>query len=225
MEVAQPHPTTRFEQTTRRALVVDDLPYARKAVGEQLSRVGFDLYYAEDGFAALAVFGKVQLDLIVTDCQMPRLDGLGLLRRVREVSDVPVVMITAFASISDCEEAIRLGANRYLQFRRDLDGVGSVACELVGGSPSKGGLRKLAVMTAGRARSLAREELRGELERLLVECRGNVAEMARRMGRDRSTIRYHLRQLGMLGEAKPVRTSFSDLSDSSDGLSGRIGRV
>ena len=221
MESPQPHPTTRFEKAPRRALVVDDLANARKAVGEQLSRVGFDVCYAEDGFAALTVFGRVRPDLIVTDCQMPRLDGLGLLRRVRAVSDVPVVMITAFASISDCEEAIRLGANRYLQFRRDLDGVGSVACELVGSSPSEGELPRFAVMTARRARSLAREELRSELERLLVECRGNIAEMARRMGRDRSTIRYHLHQLGMLGEMKPVRTSSSE---SSDGLSNRVER-
>lgn len=218
MEVTQSHSTVSCGKKSRRALVVDDLPNARKAVGEQLLGVGFEICYAEDGFAALAVFKKVRPDLIVTDCQMPRLDGLGLLRRVREVSDVPVVMITAFASIADCEEAIRLGANRYLQFRRDLDGVGSVACELVGGFQPEGGPSVRSVMTARRARSLAREELRGELERLLVECRGNIAEMARRMGRDRSTIRYHLRQLGMLGEMKSVRTSLSG------GLSSRIGR-
>lgn len=182
------------------ALVVDDLPDARRVVGDRLLRVGFDLCYAEDGFAALSVLGRRRPDLVITDCQMPRLDGIGLLRRIREVSDIPVVMITAFASIPGCEEAIRLGANRYLQFRRDLEVIGPVARELIG-SPSSGyGPPRQPSMTAQRARSLAEEALRGELEGLLVDCRGNIAEMARRMGRDRSTIRYHLRRLGMLGE-------------------------
>jgi DNA-binding NtrC family response regulator len=156
----------------------------------------------------------MQPDLIVTDCQMPRLDGIGLLRQIREFSDVPVIIMTAFASIADCEKAIRLGANRYLQFRRDLDGVGSVACELVGSSRAERGLTGLPDMTARRARSMAREELRGELEILLLDCRGNIAEMARRMGRDRSTIRYHLSRLGMLGERRPIRNSSSDGHES-----------
>ena len=198
-----------MDRTTRprTALVVDDLPEARRIVGERLIRVGFDLDYAEDGIAALDAFGQSRPDLIVTDRQMPRLDGIGLLRRIREISNVPVLMISAFASISDCEEAMRVGANRYLQFRLDLDRIGSVACDLIGeGATTPDCFEARRVMTATEARSIARQELRRELQRLLFECRGNIAEMARRMDKDRSTIRYHLRRLGMLDEEDPGRS-------------------
>ena len=185
-------------ESVPRALVVDDLARGRQILGERLAQAGFAIRYAHDGLDALSAFARDEPDLIVTDCQMPRLDGIGLVRRVREISDVPVVMITAFGSIADCERAMRVGADRYLQFDPDLDRVGEVARELV----SRGAVgrvhRAIGGLTAAEARSLAKRELRDELQRLLVECRGNIAEMARRMGKDRSTIRYHLSRLGML---------------------------
>lgn len=197
-----------------RALIVDDLAAAREIVGHRLSEVGFAITYAEDGLDALSAFMRDEPDLIVTDWQMPRLNGVGLVRRIREISNLPVVMITAFGSISDCEEAMRVGVDRYLQFRRDLDRVGEVARELMRISAAKeGGIARAwptpvtdvgcfgeapGGMTAAEARSLAEHELRGELQEQLFDCRGNIAEMARRMGKDRSTIRYHLRRLGML---------------------------
>ena len=55
-------------------------------------------------------------------------------------------------------------------------------------------------ITAAEARRLREHELFERLERLLIETRGNIAEIGRRMGRDRSTIRYHLRRFGMLDE-------------------------
>jgi DNA-binding NtrC family response regulator len=187
-----------------RALVVDDLAEAREILGASLAEAGFMISYAADGMDAFSAFLRDQPDLIVTDWQMPRLNGLGLVRRVREISNVPVVMITAFGSIPDCEEALRVGADRYLQFRRDLDRLGEVARELVTIKTSTdrvaGGRRKSALcgMTAAEARSLAQQELREELQKQLIDCRGNIAEIARRMGRDRSTIRYHLQRMGML---------------------------
>jgi DNA-binding NtrC family response regulator len=194
------------------ALIVDDLADGREILGDRLARAGFAISYAADGLAAFNAFVQNQPDLIVTDSQMPRLNGIGLVRRVREISDVPVVMITAFGSIPDCEEAMRVGADRYLQFRRDLDRVGQVARELVtvrharkdGNGRSNPAHR---AMTANDARLLAQQELRDELQKHLIDCRGNIAEMARRMGKDRSTIRYHLRRLGMLDteEREPAR--------------------
>lgn len=61
------------------------------------------------------------------------------------------------------------------------------------------------LVTAAEVRRQARSELAAELERQLVACRGNLAEMARRMGKDRSTIRYHLRRFGMLVDERMVR--------------------
>lgn len=183
-----------------KALVVDGLADGRRIVGDRLTSAGFVVSFAEDGLEALEAFVRETPDVVVTDWQMPRLDGLGLVRRIRQISSVPIVMISAFGSIPDCEAAFRAGADRYLQFRRDVARVGEAARELVCESEGRReGARPFVVgMTASRARERAREELREELERLLIVCRGNIAEMARRMERDRSTVRYHLRRFGML---------------------------
>lgn len=55
-------------------------------------------------------------------------------------------------------------------------------------------------MTATQARVMRDRELFDLLERLLFETRGNIAEMARRLGKDRSTVRYHLKRFGMLSD-------------------------
>jgi DNA-binding NtrC family response regulator len=178
-------------------------------VAERLAAVGFGIETAEDGIEALERFAAVAPQIVVSDLQMPRLDGLGLLRRVRAVSNVPIVIITAFGSISVCEEAMRLGASRFLQLGRDLDLVGRLARELVearsltagGGADAPGDSGRW--LTAEEARALGERELRASLVRLLIECRGNIAEMARRMGRDRSTVRYHLRRMGLLSRPMP----------------------
>lgn len=183
------------------ALVVDDLADGRRALGARLSEAGFQVVYAEDGLEALVQFFRTHPDLVVTDAQMPRLDGIALVREIRAISDVPVVVMTSVGSIPDCEQALRLGADRYLQVGRDLDRIGEVARGLLGDDASRTrpswrpGDREI---TATEARTLAREELRMALQQHLVDCRGNIAEIARRMGRDRSTIRYHLRRMGML---------------------------
>lgn len=69
------------------------------------------------------------------------------------------------------------------------------------GAQSEVRLAREPIMTADEARRLGDQELFDQLERLVIETRGNLAEVARRIGRDRSTVRYHLRRFGMLGEA------------------------
>jgi len=115
----------------RRALVVDDLAETREIVGHRLAEVGFTIAYAVDGLDAYDVFVRDGSDLIVTDGQMPRLNGLGLVRRIRQISNVPVVMLAEFGSVPDCEEAMRVGVDRYLQFGRDLERVAGIASALV----------------------------------------------------------------------------------------------
>ena len=115
---------------------------------------------------------------------------------VRAVSDVPFVILTTFGSISECEQAMRAGADLFLQFRRDLARLGGLCRELLERSEPR---RVLAQgLTAEEARALGQRELRSVLQRLVVECRGNIAEIARRTKRDRSTVRYHLRRMDLL---------------------------
>ncbi len=184
------------------ALVVDDPVGEVGVLGDRLASVGFAVSFARDGEEALEAFFRAPPDVVVTGRQVSRSGGLGLVRQIRAVSTVPVVMVTSFGSIPDCEEAFRAGVDRYLLLEGEGRHVGEAVRELVRESadpmswPSR--RRSEAGMTAARMRALAREALREELGRLLILCRGNVAEMARRMGRDRSTVRYHLRRFGML---------------------------
>src|SRR2546430_5697709 len=80
-----------------RVLVVDDEADIRHLVRELLERAGHDVVEAGDGGEGLRVFFSAQPDLVVLDVSMPGLDGWGTLERIRELSDVPVLMLTAQA--------------------------------------------------------------------------------------------------------------------------------
>jgi DNA-binding NtrC family response regulator len=189
----------------QRALIVDDLAADRELMGRELAAAGFQLSFATDDREALDRLATEHPDLIVTNHCAPRVDAIALLRRVRAVSDIPVVILTTAGTISDCERAMRSGADRFLQFGRDLTRLGEIARAVVeGGETSRA---SGAGVTAEEARALGQRELRRLLQRLVVECRGNIAEIARRMDRDRSTIRYHLRRMGLLGRDPDQQTA------------------
>jgi DNA-binding response OmpR family regulator len=97
-----------------RVLVVDDEPDIRSLVRELLERAGHDVIEAGDGREALRVFYEEQPDLVLLDVSMPLLDGWGTLERIRELSDVPVVMLTARAEELDKVRGLRAGADDYV---------------------------------------------------------------------------------------------------------------
>src|SRR3954451_1154753 len=78
-------------------LVVDDEADIRTLVRELLERAGHDVVEARDGNEGLQAFFSSRPDLVVLDVSMPGLDGWGTFERIRELSDVPVVMLTAQA--------------------------------------------------------------------------------------------------------------------------------
>ena len=178
------------------ALVVDDTAEARALLREKLSACGFRVAQARDAFHALERLSELAPDLVVTDLRMPGQDGIDLVRRIREFSQVPIIVITAYPSVPTCESALRGGAQRFLRWRHDLDRIGEVAAELLHAREVRededGEVRDVAA-----ARERRRRELRDHLERLLVECQGNIARMADRLGRDRATVVYHLRKFGL----------------------------
>jgi DNA-binding response OmpR family regulator len=98
----------------RLILVVDDDPDIRELVKELLNRRGFDVMAARDGQEALKLFFDRRPDLVVLDVQMPVLDGWKTLERIRELSDVPVVMLTARASELEKTRGLRGGADDYV---------------------------------------------------------------------------------------------------------------
>jgi len=179
-----------------KALVVDDTAEARALLHERLSACGFRVSQARDAFHALERLTQSAPDLVVTDLRMPGQDGIDLVRRIREFSDVPIIVITAYPSVPTCESALRGGAQRFLRWRHDLDRLGEVAAELLN-AREQAGAEQRGVRDVAAARMRRKRELRDQLERLLVECQGNIARMADRLGRDRATVVYHLRKFGL----------------------------
>jgi DNA-binding response OmpR family regulator len=97
-----------------RVLVVDDDADIRGLVRELLERSGYDVLEAPDGNEGLRVFYAEQPDLVILDVSMPGLDGWGVLERIRELSDAPVLMVTARAEELDKVRGLRAGADDYV---------------------------------------------------------------------------------------------------------------
>ena len=95
-------------------LVVDDDDDIRALVGELLERAGHVVIKAPDGESALRLFYSRQPDLVVLDVSMPGLDGWEVLNRIRELSDVPVLMLTARAEELEKVRGLRAGADDYV---------------------------------------------------------------------------------------------------------------
>jgi DNA-binding response OmpR family regulator len=98
----------------QRVLVVDDDPDIRGLLRELLDRRGFAVTEARDGNEALRAFYAERPDLVLLDVAMPGLDGWKTLERIRELSDVPVVMLTARATELEKTRGLRAGADDYV---------------------------------------------------------------------------------------------------------------
>jgi DNA-binding response OmpR family regulator len=101
-------------------LVVDDEPDLRETVAEYLTRCGFAVRTATDGEAMAARLLEKVADLVILDINMPGEDGLTLARRLREHSDVCIMMLTAAAQIVDRVVGLEMGADDYIAKPFDL---------------------------------------------------------------------------------------------------------
>ncbi len=97
-------------------LVVDDENNLRMVVQKEMSRQGHEVETASDGEAAWELLEQQDFDVLLCDINMPRLDGIELLRRLREKSQNPpeVIMLTGQATVESAIEAMKLGAYDYL---------------------------------------------------------------------------------------------------------------
>lgn len=95
-------------------LVVDDDPKIVSLLRTYLEREGFRVVSAGDGRSALDLFNETEPALIVLDLMLPELDGLALMRIVRERSKVPIVMLSARGTVADRVLGIHEGADDYL---------------------------------------------------------------------------------------------------------------
>ncbi|MDQ3131852.1 MAG: sigma-54 dependent transcriptional regulator [Acidobacteriota bacterium] len=97
-------------------LVVDDEKNLRMIVQKEMTRQGHEVETASDGEAAWDALEAQDFDVLLCDINMPHLDGIGLLRRLREKSQNPpeVIMLTGQATVESAIEAMKLGAYDYL---------------------------------------------------------------------------------------------------------------
>ena len=101
---------------THRLLIVEDEPNYRAVLRMMLGNLDVELFEAADGQAALELLERQDVDLIVSDLNMPRVGGIELLRALRARDDhTPVVVVTAYSSVEGAVEAMRAGAIDYLQ--------------------------------------------------------------------------------------------------------------
>ncbi|MEU7581085.1 two-component system response regulator CseB [Streptomyces sp. NPDC041068] len=97
-----------------RVLLVEDDDLMRRSFGVSLERYGYEMRTAPDGLAGLELFREESFDLLILDVMLPGLDGIGLCRRVRETSLVPVLMMSARGDGVDVVAGLEAGADDYV---------------------------------------------------------------------------------------------------------------
>jgi two-component system chemotaxis response regulator CheY len=101
----------------KQALVVDDCAVTRRMVSMYLKAAGFVCVQAENGLEALEKLAQEPVDLVITDLNMPRMDGLTLTKSLRSEARyvrVPIVMLTTESDASEREKGLEAGVSVYL---------------------------------------------------------------------------------------------------------------
>src|SRR3989475_8605837 len=110
-----------------RILVVDDEPLTARMIERMATHFGYEVVVAESVESAIRRFSETEFDAVLTDLNLGRQNGFDLLRYVRErAAEVPVIMITGYATIDSAMEAIQAGAYDYLAKPPTLEGLGEL---------------------------------------------------------------------------------------------------
>lgn len=108
----------------RTILVIDDEQNMRWVLKRALEQAGYEVLTAEGGEQGLSQFARHRVDLVLLDLKMPRMDGLTVLRELRRRNaQIPVLLLTAYASIPTAVEALKVGATDYLRKPFDLEAM------------------------------------------------------------------------------------------------------
>jgi len=99
---------------SKRILIVDDEPRYLRLLEANLRTEGYEVATAQDGVQAVDIFSSQPIDLILLDIMMPRMDGFSTCQRIREYSNVPIIMLTAKGEEQDRVRGLDLGADDYL---------------------------------------------------------------------------------------------------------------
>lgn len=98
-------------------LLAEDSPSIRKFVSISLKVKGFDIIQVSDGMEALEVLPSSSVDLVITDLNMPNIDGFELIRIIRsneEYKEIPIIILSSLTANSEIKKGLECGANSYL---------------------------------------------------------------------------------------------------------------
>jgi DNA-binding response OmpR family regulator len=151
-------------------LLVDDEDSVQKLLAYPLEREGFRVLQARDGEEALERFASEEVDLVVLDLMLPKLDGLEVCKRLRALSEVPIIMLTARDDELDKVLGLELGADDYITKPFSIREFRSRVRAL---------LRRAAVVrpAPGDGNVIAAHELDLDLGRRTVEVRGTPVRL------------------------------------------------
>lgn len=112
-----------------RILVIDDEDIVRTSCSRTLVPEGYEVTLVKSGFDGLALLEQEPVDLVLTDLKMPEIDGIEILRRVKEKwPQIEVIIITGYQTVDTAVKSIKLGAFDYLEKPFTPDGlISSVA--------------------------------------------------------------------------------------------------
>ena len=105
-------------------LIVEDEKSMREVLGILLEGEGYDVTLATGGIDGISLLNKDIFDMVITDINMPKVNGFEILKKVRETSpDTLVIMITAFGTTESAIEAMQLGAYDYIHKPFKIDEI------------------------------------------------------------------------------------------------------
>lgn len=121
-------------EAVKRILIVDDEENTRIGLSKLLTQEGFEVGSAANGSEALDYLGQTKVNLVISDINMPEMNGLAFLRELsRKFPSTNVIMITAYGGVESYLEAMNLGAYEYLHKPVKLDELRSVMKKIFNG--------------------------------------------------------------------------------------------
>ncbi|MFN3872143.1 MAG: response regulator [Ignavibacterium sp.] len=98
-------------------MVADDSPIIRKLIAFSLAIKGYEIISVSDGMEALEILPRENIDLLITDLNMPNVDGFELIKAIRENDELkttPIIVLSNLSETDDIEKALQFGADSYL---------------------------------------------------------------------------------------------------------------
>ena len=206
-------------------LLVEDEPAIAEPLAYLLEREGYEVATAADGGEAVARFSRGDVDLVLLDLMLPVLPGTEVAKRIRAVSDVPIIMLTAKDTEIDIVVGLELGADDYVTkpyssrellariravLRRRVESADGAAPDLLRSGPVRMDVDRHAVFVNGRETAMPLKEF--ELLELLLRNAGRVLTRGQLIDRvwgsdyfgDTKTLDVHVKRIRAKIEQEPA---------------------